>query len=108
MTEEVKSLPPKKDKSSWWYRTKVGGLIILDKILWLILLIVSMDILGYYVYCLITKGIFDEETLKYAIFLVIGIYFILILDKKKIYEALGIKNLPQIIEGKIEPGACAK
>ena len=101
MKHRVNILPPKKDESSMWYRMKVGCLVVIQCLLWPILLITSINVFVYYLCCIFTKGFFDEETLKFAIFLIIGTYFFLILDKKKICESLRIKtNMPFINEEK--------
>lgn len=92
MSINIKPLPPKKDESSVKHRIKVACLVIIQCFLWPILFLTSMNIFIYYVYCIFTKGFFHEETLKFAIFLIIGTYFFLILDKKKICESLGIKT----------------
>lgn len=68
---------------------------IIKPVLWIILLLTGINISAYYVYALF-NGPFDSETLKYALYLVIGSYFALILDKSKIDKVLGIKNLKPI------------
>lgn len=97
MNQKIKPLPPIKVKINWWNQTKLWFLVIGSFMLWIILLISGLNILVYYVFSANTKGFFDQETLKYAVFLVIGAYFCLILDKNKISEALNVKkDLPFI------------
>ena len=70
-------------------------MFILEIFLWSILIISAINILSYYIYCILNHGWFNKETIKIAIYLLIGSYYFLIIDKKKIYEMFGIKlNLP--------------
>ncbi len=71
------------------------GLVSL--VLWIALIFTGANVLAYYIYGVLTKGLFDPETLKYAVMIAVGSYFCLILDKQKIHDALGVKkNLPFI------------
>ena len=72
-------------------------MIFISFILWITLIITGLSLLAYYIYCVATKGFFSEDSMKYAVILVVGAYFCLILDKNKIYEALNVKrDLPFI------------
>lgn len=96
MAEEVKPLPPIKSKISIWNKLKLSFISGLSTILFWVLLFVSINVFIYYVKCFIDLGPFNSETLRYALYLIVGCYFFLVLDKSKIYEALNIKNPPWI------------
>jgi hypothetical protein len=103
MTDKVKPLPPIKVKINLWNYLKLGFLIFISCILWITLIVTGINLLGYYIKSIIINGFFDPETLKYAVMLVVGAYFFLILDKNKIYEALNVKRgLPFITVEQIE------
>lgn len=93
----VKARLPVKVKVNWWNWCKLLIFWLLCIVLTIILIGVSANILAYYIYSVLTYGWFHAESLKYAIYLVIGAYAFLIIDRKKIDEALGIKrDLPFI------------
>lgn len=95
--QNITPLPPLKTKINWWNSTKRGFLGIILILLWIILFVSAINILAYFIFSWATKGFFNPETLRYSIYLVVGAYFCLILDKSKIYEAMGIKkDLPFI------------
>ena len=71
---------------------------LLEIMLWLILIITGVNILTYYIYLIMNYGWFDIETVKIAIYLIIGAYFFLVIDKKKIYDLLGVKLKNQLKE----------
>jgi len=97
MARKIKSLPPVKVKINFWNKAKLIFLTIISFILWVILFLAGANLLVYYVYSILTRGFLDPETLKYAVYLVIGAYFCMVLDKNKIYEALNVKrDLPFI------------
>ena len=97
MTGKVKPLVPLKVKINFWNSTKLWFLGLVSVVLWITIIVAGANLLWYYVYTLYTKGFFDQESLKYAVLLAVGTYFCLILDKKKIEEALNIKkDLPFI------------
>jgi len=100
---KVKPLPPVKVKFNLWNTLKLGFLSLLSPALWLILILAGLNVGGYYLWSGYTKGIFDPETLKYAVMVAVGAYFCLILDKNKIYEALNVRrDLPFITIEEIE------
>lgn len=97
MIAKIKPLHAVKVKINIGNSIKLWFMVIVSFILWVTLLVTGVSLLSYYIYCIITKGIFNPETLKYALILIVGAYFCLILDKNKIYDALNIKkNLPFI------------
>ena len=97
MNVKIKPRTPIKVKLNWWNFIKLGFMLMLSTILWFVLLFACINILTYYISSLINDGFLDSETLKYAVMLVIGSYFCLILDKNKIFESLNIrKDLPFI------------
>ena len=65
-------------------------------LLHIVLVVASLNILAYYLSSTIHYGWLNSETVKYALYLVIGSYFFLVVDNKKIRELLGIKKLPWI------------
>ena len=72
-------------------------MIFISFILWIALIVTGLNLIAYYIFNVKTKGFFDQESLKYAVIIIVGTYFSLILDKNKIYEALNIKrDLPFI------------
>ena len=60
--------------------------------LWIVLLGCSIVFLINYCNLIKINGIFNEETIKFSIYLIIGAYFFLILDKQKVLDAFGIKK----------------
>ena len=97
MSKKIKPLFPAKVRINIWNQLKLVFMIFISIILWLTLIVTGINLLAYYVRSVILNGFFDPESLKYAVILVIGSYFSLILDKNKIHEALDIKrNLPFI------------
>lgn len=83
---------PIKGKINW----SIVCLSFIAVLSWVVLILVSVNLLIYYVYSLFNKGFFDSETLKFALYLAIGTYFICILDKKKVREAFGMKDVNYI------------
>ncbi|MBS3147437.1 hypothetical protein J4219_00970 [Candidatus Woesearchaeota archaeon] len=97
MSQKIKALRPVIVNINLGNTIKLWFLAIVSVMLWISLLFASVNVLAYYIYSIKVNGIFNDETLKYAIYIVIGAYFCMILDKKKIEEALGIiKGLPFI------------
>lgn len=92
MSEKIKPLPPLKVKIHYSQILRGICYFLLFLLFWLILIVASINVLIYYIYSIKTNGWLNEDTMKYAIYLVIGAYFFLILDKKKIYDVLGIKK----------------
>ena len=91
MTESNKPAIPTLSKERSLREILMG---ILTFILWIILILTSIHIFACYIYCIIKSCLFDSETMKYAVMLVIGSYLLLVVDKNKILDALGlnIKN----------------
>lgn len=83
---------PKKDKLT------IGMVCysVLVPMLVIILIFASINFILFYILLIKNKGYFDPETIKFSIYLIIGAYFFLILDKKKVREAFNIKDLPYI------------
>lgn len=90
MSEKIKALPP--IKLNWWNSCMLCFMGLVSIVLWIALIFTGVNVLAYYIYCLVTKGFFDSETLKYAVMVAVGSYFCLILDKNKIYDALNVKK----------------
>jgi hypothetical protein len=94
---KVKPLPPVQVKFNIWNACKLWFMVLISFILWVVLFVAGITILSYYGYSIVAKGFFDPEVLKYSLLLVVAAYFGLILDKKKISDALNIKrDLPFI------------
>ena len=94
---KVKPLPPVKIKINLWNKVKLLLMVLISFILWIALVVTGLNLIAYYIFNVKTNGFFDQESLKYAVIIIIGTYFSLILDKNKIYEALNIKrDLPYI------------
>ena len=89
---KVQARTPLKVCINWRILLKTIFFFVISVILWLILIAASVNVLCYYIKSIFTNGWSSPETVKYAIYLVIGAYFCLILDKNKIYEALNIKR----------------
>ena len=103
MSKKVNPLPPVRFRINLWNQLKLFLLMGISAILWIILIFTGINLLAYYTYSIFTNGFFDPETLKYSVILIVGAYFCLVLDRKKIYEALNIKlNLPFITIEQIE------
>jgi len=103
MNEKIKPLSPVRVKINFWNQAKLWFMVIISFILWVTLIVTGLNLLVYYTYSIITKGFFEPEVLKYAVLLVVGAYFCLILDKNKIYDALNVKrDLPFITIEQIE------
>ena len=62
----------------------------ISKIIWIVFLISSILVLTHYVRLILYKGFFDKEVIDFSIYIIIGSYFFLILDKSKIYEFFNI------------------
>ena len=100
---KVKPLPPVKIKINLWNKVKLLLMIFVSFILWIALVVTGLNLFAYYIFNVKTKGFFDQESLKYAVIIIVGAYFCLILDKNKIYEALNIKrDLPFITIEQVE------
>lgn len=94
---KVKPLPPVKIKINLWNKVKLLLMVFISFMLWIALVVTGLNLFAYYVFNVKTKGFFDQESLKYAVVIIVGAYFCLILDKNKIYDALNIKrDLPFI------------
>lgn len=97
MSDKIKPLPPVKVKINWKQIVGVIIYFIIFIISIVSLLIACANILCYYVFLIKNNGWLNPETIKYSIYIVIGSWFFLILDRKKIYELFGIKrDLPFI------------
>lgn len=113
MSNKVESLPPVKVKFNTWNYVKLIVMAIISFVLWFLLFFTGINILAYYIHCILTNGFFDPETLKYAVMIAVGAYFCLVLDKNKIYEALNVKrDLPFItieqLTDRNKPEKCEK
>lgn len=103
MSEKIEPLPPVKVTVNWVNHIKRIIIGVIFIILGLLLFAAAINILVYTINNIIHKGFFDPESIKFSIYIVIGSYFCLILDKEKIYQALGIKrDLPFITIEQIE------
>ena len=69
---------------------------IIKPVLWIILLLTGINLFSYYLSSIWNNGFFHSETLKYALYLVVGSYFALILDKSKIEKVVGLKKVKKI------------
>ena len=97
MSFHISALKPIEVKINWWNKLKLCFMLLVSTILWLVLFVAGMNLLIRYIILIFSNGFFAEETLKYALLIVIGAYFCLVLDKNKIYDALDIKrDLPFI------------
>lgn len=95
MSKKIKALPP--IKLNWRNSCMLCILGLVFIVLWIALIFTGANVLAYYIYSVRTNGLFYSETLKYAVMVAVGAYFCLILDKQKIYDALGVrKDLPFI------------
>ena len=95
--DKIEALPPIKVRINWKILLKSIFFFLISLILWLILIVSAMNILIYYIKSIWINGWLHPETLKFAIYLIIGTYFFLILDKKKVYDAFNIKkDIPYI------------
>jgi len=83
---KIEALSPVEVEINWKILLKTLLFFLLSLLLWAILLISAVNILIYYIKSIFTKGFLDSDTLKFAVYLAIGTYFCLILDKKKVYE----------------------
>lgn len=92
MSDKIKALPPTKVKINWWNYCKLIFLALMEYVFWIALIFTGANVLAYYIYSIVTKGVFDSETLKYAVMVAVGSYFCLILDKNKICDALNVKR----------------
>ena len=92
MANKIKPLPPTKAKLSGWEEVKIGIMALAQIVLWFSMFIAGAQVLVFWIYTFFSKGIFDSTTVQYSIIVAVGAYFCLILDKNKIYEALGIKK----------------
>lgn len=92
MNDEIKTLSPVKVEINLLNYIKLLSMTLLSIILWIALIVTGLNIFAYYVYNILTKGIFDPETLKYGIIVAVWSYFCLIIDKNKIYESLNVKR----------------
>ncbi len=97
MSTKIEAMEPIKVKINWKMAFKVLILWLVSLILLIILIVSSVNILIYYIVSIKNNGWLSPETLKFAIYLVIGTYFFLVLDRKKIYDAFGIKSDLRII-----------
>ena len=97
MTEIIKPLPPVKVKINFWNKFKLFSLVISSNILLLLVIGAGVNIIWYYLRSGFTNGFFDPETLKYAVFIVVGGWFYFNLDDKKLCQILNIRrDLPFI------------
>lgn len=92
MTVKIRALQPVKVKINFWNTYKLYFMAVVSVILWIVLFVSGLNILVYYGYSIITKGLFDPEVLKYSLLLFVAAYFGLIMDKKKIFDSLNIKH----------------
>lgn len=65
-------------------------MLILQKFLWAVMIIASVQVLVFWIYTLIARGVFDPTTLQYSVLVAVGAYFCLIVDNEKIVIALKI------------------
>ena len=97
MNDEIEILSPVKVKINLLDYIKLIFMALLSIVLWIALFVTGLNIFAYYVYNILTNGIFDPESLKYGVMVAIGSYFCLIIDRNKIYESLNVKkDLPFI------------
>lgn len=105
--DKIKALPPLLVKVNWKILLKAAFFFLLSLLLWAVLIVCAVNILVYYVISIKENGFLHKETLKFAVYLVIGTYFFLILDKKKVYDAFGIKKgLPYITPEQADLSKC--
>ena len=103
MNDEIKTLSPVKFEINLLNHVKLVSMALLSILLWIALIVAGLNIIVYYVYNILTKGMFDPETLKYGVMVAIGSYFCLIIDRNKIYESLNVKrDLPFITINQIK------
>jgi len=101
--KKIETLSPVKFEINLLNYVKLITFGLLSIVLSIALIFTGLNIFAYYVYNIITKGIFDPETLKYGIMVAVGSYFYLIIDKNKIYESLNVKrDLPFITINQIK------
>jgi len=103
MSSKIKALPPVVVKFNILNKVKLIFMAFVSLVLWCAIIVTGISLLSYYIYNVVKNGFFNSESLKYAIIIIVGAYFSLILDKDKIYEALNVKkNLPLITIEQIE------
>lgn len=104
---KIKARPPVKVNRNIILLSKAIILFLVEIIVWTILLISVFNVVYYYSNSIKLNGWLDKETFNVSIYLIIGAYFFLILNKKQIYEALGIKTgLPYIQSVNIKGEKC--
>ena len=94
--KKVEALNPIKEKKNWKEWVKAIGFLIITLALYIVFVISAVAILGYYILSIKNNGLFNAETVRIGIYLIIAAYLFLILDKKKIKDAFGIKDVPYI------------
>ncbi|MBI5806240.1 hypothetical protein HZA73_09360 [candidate division TA06 bacterium] len=99
MIKKIKPLPPIKqsiNKTDW---NKLKFYRFLCWVLSSILIVSALSIIAHFAFLVFTEGFCSEEAAKYAMYLVAGSYAFLIIDRIKIKQLLGIKDVSYIDEG---------
>ncbi len=66
---------------------------VLSTVLWIILLFGAFHLLLFYKFTIGTYGFFSEQALKICIYLIVGSYFFLILNRNDVKKIFKVKNL---------------
>lgn len=95
MTTKIKPLSPIEIDRGKRLRLAILNRVLI--IIWIILIGAAIHVFSYYIYSLITYGVFEAESLKYGAMVAVGAYFCVIIDKHKIDDVLNVKkDLPYI------------
>lgn len=87
-----KPIEPIEEKFNWKNTIGIFFHTFIHVIICFIMFVASIIILSYYILLIWNKGFFDKETIQFSIYMVIGGYFFLMIDKNKIEKILGIKK----------------
>ncbi|RJQ20249.1 hypothetical protein C4580_04395 [Candidatus Woesearchaeota archaeon] len=67
--------------------------VILCGFLWLLLIFGSIHLLMYYYHLLQQRGVYDQESIRLATYIVIGAFFFLVIHKDAIESIFRVKSV---------------
>jgi hypothetical protein len=88
MAKKLKNIPVAASK---WEIFKAGCYSIICFILWLVLIFCSIQIFLYYIH-LSRINYFGKDAIQFAIYLIVGCFFVLFINRDQARNIFGIKN----------------
>lgn len=85
MSKKTPTKPSKFEIGRSWFHVCVCG------IMWILLGVAAVNLFLYYSYLLLNKGFYDKETVRIAIYIIVGSFFFLVIYKKDVENIFKVK-----------------